>query len=136
MTMGEEASGNPEPVTGGIAASARRLVSAVFGLARTRLDLIGVELKEEKLRLVRLLGWLALGLALGFAALLVAVATLALALWRTAGFAGLLMLVGALAGATVAVFVIIRRRVAREPAAFAATAAEFRKDVQWLKRTE
>lgn len=122
-----------QPADGGLLASARRLGSSLLGLLHTRIELIGLELQEEKARVIDLLIWLTVALGLGLAAILVAIGVLALALWRSAGYAGLIGLVVALCAAAIGVFVYLRRRVLRGPGPFAATAAEFRKDLDSLR---
>lgn len=69
----------PEP-TSGLFASLRRLLATALEIAQVRLDLLGTELQQEKLRIFDALAWaalalllLGLGLLLG-AALLVALA--------------------------------------------------------------
>lgn len=118
---------------GGITASARRLGRSLLGLVRTRVELFAVELQEEKLRALDLLAWLTAAVALGVAAILLALGTLAFFLWQRAGYLGLIGLTVGVFGAAVAVFVFLRRKILRGPEPFAATIAEFRKDVSGLR---
>ncbi len=121
------------PKTGGWFASLRRIGESILALLRGRLELFTVELQEEKLRLVNLLIWLGVALALGTAGLLVGVAALAIWLWHAAGYAGLI----ALAAVTLAIAAIIvanlRRKIQTGPPPFAQTVAEFRKDGECLR---
>lgn len=119
---------------GGILASARRLGRSLLGLIQARVELFAVELQEEKLRAINLLGWLALAVALAIAGILVAVATVGLFLWRAAGYAGLAGLAVAALGSAALVFALVRRRLTQAPGPFAGTVEEFRKDMACLRR--
>lgn len=121
---------------GGIMSSARRLGASLLGLLRSRAELFAVELQEEKLRALSLLAWLTAAVALGVAAILLGVATLALFLWQQAGFAGLSGLTVAVLAAAIALFALVQRRIAEGPEPFAATVAEFRKDAACLRRND
>lgn len=123
-----------EPKAGGTMAQARSLAASLLGLARTRVELLATEWQEEKYRAIRLLVWLAIAGALIAAAVLLVVGTLALFLWQSAGYAGLVGLVLATLGAGAGILWWLRRSLRVEPAPFAATAAEFRKDVECLRR--
>lgn len=124
-----------EPTSdGGLPASFRRLGSSLLGLVRTRIELFAVELQEQKLQATGLLLWLAVAVALSVAAILLALGTLALFLWNTAGYPGLVGLSLLVAGAAAGVLLLIRRRILRAAPPFAATAAEFQKDLEHLRR--
>lgn len=111
-------------------ASLRRLADSGLGLARTRVELFAIELQEEKLRAINLAVWLCLALALGATGLLVTVGTLAWFLWQVAGYAGLIGLAVALLIAAAGILWRLRREIAHGPAPFAATVAEFQKDLE------
>lgn len=123
-----------ESSSGGIVASARRLGNSVLGLLRTRVELFAVELQEEKLRALDLVLWVALAVALVVAAILLSIGTLALFLWQRAGYAGLIGLAAGVLAAAGAVFLLLRRKIARGPEPFAATVGEFRKDMECLRQ--
>lgn len=120
--------------SGGLIASAKRLGQSFLGLLQTRIELLGVELQEEKVRALDLLAWLTAAIALAVAAILLAIGTLALFLWHQAGYAGLIGLTIAVGAAAVTMFVVMRRKLVRGPLPFEATTAEFRKDMEWLRR--
>lgn len=123
-----------EPSSAGLVASAQRMARSLLGLLQTRIELLAIELQEEKLRALDLLAWITAAIALAIAAILLAIGTLALFLWQRAGYAGLIGLTLAAFIAAVATFLVMRRRIARGPQPFSATTAEFRKDVEWLRR--
>lgn len=122
--------------SGGLFTSIRTWWTSLVGLLETRIELFAIEWQEEKLRTITMVIWAAVGAAFGIAALLVAVATLALFLWRTTGYAGLLVLAAALAAVSLFIFVRLRRRMERGPAPFAATVEELRKDAECLRRND
>lgn len=123
-----------ESNSGGLIASAKRLGHSFLGLLQSRVELLAVELQEEKVRALDLLAWLTVAISLTVAAILLAIGTLAWFLWRQAGYAGLIGLTAATAVAAVATFILMRRRLVRGPLPFSATTEEFRKDVEWLRR--
>lgn len=123
-----------EPSSAGLVASAQRMARSLLGLLQTRIELLAIELQEEKLRALDLLAWITAAIALAIAAILLAIGTLALFLWQRAGYAGLIGLTLAAFIAAVAMFLVMRRRIVRGPQPFSATTAEFRKDVEWLRR--
>lgn len=108
--------------------SLQRIARSLLGLVHTRVELFALELQEEKLRAVGLLVWCAVALALAVAGVLLAVGTLALFLWETAGYAGLVSLTVLVLAASAGLLWFVRRRILRGPLPFEATAAEFRKD--------
>jgi uncharacterized membrane protein YqjE len=119
---------------GGWLESLRRMGESVLALLRGRLELFGVELQEEKLRLLNLLLWMGVAAALIFAGGFVAVVALAFWLWTVAGYPGLIGLVAACLVAALCIIMGIRRKIRNGPAPFAQTVAEFRKDAEcWPK---
>jgi uncharacterized membrane protein YqjE len=116
--------------------SVHRLGNSLLGLIQTRAELFVVELQEEKLRAISLLLWLALGLSLAVAGLLIAAGILALYLWQIAGYTGLLGLAAGILLAAALIFWGIRHRILRGPQPFAETLGEFRKDAASLRRPE
>src|ERR1700761_1334674 len=106
----------------------RRIVSSVFAIVETRLELIGIELAQEKERLI---GVLFLGLAammLCMMALITLTVLVAIAFWDTYRWQSLVVIT--LAYVLVAVFCALRARsgLLDAPNVFDSTIAEFRKD--------
>jgi uncharacterized membrane protein YqjE len=106
----------------------RRIVSSVFAIFETRLELIGIELAEEKERLI---GVLFLGLAammLTMMALITLTVLIAIAFWDTYRWQSLAAIT--VAYALVAVLCAIRARAGliNAPNIFDSTLAEFKKD--------
>lgn len=125
-----------EPGAGGVSASLRRIGSSLAALLRARTELLGVELQEEKLRVLNLLVWAGIALALAAAGILLVVGILAFYLWQQFGYPGVIALAAVvLAGAWV-LLRILRRRLEQEPAPFATTIAEIGKDLECLRTRE
>src|SRR6478736_818286 len=114
----------------------RRIGESLQVLVRNRLELFSVEWQEEKLRLLRLLCWLALGLAIGGAGILVAIGGLAYWLWTTTGYLGVVGLVAACLIVAGIILWKLRQKLHAEAAPFTHTVAEFRKDGACLKNRD
>jgi uncharacterized membrane protein YqjE len=121
------------PITGGWFESLRRIGGSLSALLRSRFELFTVELQEEKLRLLNLLVWLGLALALATAGIFVAIIALAFWLWEVAGYAGLIGLAAVALAAALGILWTIRRKIQTGPAPFAQTVAELRKDGECLR---
>lgn len=106
----------------------RRLIGSVFSLLQTRLELIGIELAEEK---ERLLGVLFSGLAaMMFAtmALITLTVFIAVAFWETYRWQALAVLTILYAAAALACVLKARAGVRHAPLIFEGTLTEFEKD--------
>jgi uncharacterized membrane protein YqjE len=120
------------PSPPGLLALLRRVLDTGLGTIQNRVELIGIELQEEKLRLVELLLWSA---AVVFMAVLgVAVLTVAVAL-LVGESARPYVLIGAgvlyLAGAALAM-TRLRARFKNGPLPLSETASQLKKDREWL----
>ncbi|MFM0363755.1 phage holin family protein [Paraburkholderia sediminicola] len=106
----------------------RRIIGSVFGMLQTRLELVGIELAEEK---DRLLGVLFLGLAammLATMALIALTALVAIAFWDTYRWQALAGITVVYAVAGIACALKARSGLRNAPIVFEATLAEFEKD--------
>jgi uncharacterized membrane protein YqjE len=106
----------------------RRIFGSVFAIIQTRLELVGIELAEEK---DRLLGVLFLGLAammLATMALIALTALIAIAFWDTYRWQALASVTAVYAIAGIACALKARSSLRNAPAMFEATLAEFEKD--------
>ncbi|EEA01948.1 putative transmembrane protein [Burkholderia sp. H160] len=106
----------------------RRILSSVFAILQTRLELVGIELAEEK---DRLLGVLFLGLAammLASMALIALTALVAIAFWDTYRWQALAGITAFYAIAGLACALKARSSLRNAPMVFEATIAEFEKD--------
>ncbi|MBB5410678.1 MULTISPECIES: phage holin family protein [Paraburkholderia] len=106
----------------------RRILSSVFAILQTRLELVGIELAEEK---DRLLGVLFLGLAatmLATMALIALTALVAIAFWDTYRWQALAGITAVYAIAGLACALKARSGLRNAPMVFETTIAEFEKD--------
>lgn len=128
---------NPDPAEGaGPAGSARLIAIRVLQLLTTRVELLAVELQEERRWLVSVLLLLAVSLLAGLVGMLFLLGALVLALpadWRAAGAGGLGFI---LAAAGVGILLRLRRRLRDRPSPFSATVAELKRDREWIQHLE
>jgi uncharacterized membrane protein YqjE len=112
----------------GLLGSLRGLADGMVGSVHDRLQLLAIELEEEKDRLIQILVWLAAIAALGFLALIFASLVLVFVFWETARVAVVVGLAAAYIIGFVAVLMAFRRYLARQPKPFAATLNELQED--------
>src|SRR5690349_19749079 len=110
-----------DPGGSSLLGSLRNLADSVWGSAHDRLQLLGLELQEEKHRLIQVLIWLAAIVALGFLALIFASIALLVAFWETARLTVVICLAVGYCAGLVAAIVGFRRFLSRQPKPFAAT---------------
>lgn len=117
---------------GGLAASLRRLISTALELAQLRLELLGTELEQQKLRIASGLVWAAVAVVLFALALVLVVACVLIAFWDGYRFhaAGVMLLLCAGGGALA--WRHARARLATPPGAFALSAGELKRDLDTL----
>ncbi|MEZ5832857.1 MAG: phage holin family protein [Dongiaceae bacterium] len=119
--------------TDSIVRSGRRVLAILVSMARTRLNLLAVELMEEKSRIWLLLVLTALALIFASMALLMLSLLVVVAFWdehRLAAIGGLTFLYLA---ATVVTLLILRRKAKLGSALFAHTLGELSKDEDALE---
>jgi len=111
-----------------LSGTAGRLAALVSGTVRDRIELLGLELREDKIRLVQVLILACFGVVFALLALILGILTLLALLppdWRVAGM-------GVLAGACLVgalwVFAGLRRRLGGGLHPFAQTLEELKKD--------
>lgn len=112
----------------------RRILSSVYTLAQTRLELIGIELAEEKDRLIVVMF---LGLAtmmLAAMALITLTALVAIAFWDTYRWQALAGMTAIYAIAALVCAVKARSGLLHAPFVFEATLAEFEKDREMFRK--
>lgn len=123
------------PNPGGWLESLRRMGDSFLALVRGRFELFTVELQEEKLRLLNLLLWIGLAVALVFAGVFVTIVALAFWLWTVAGYLGLILLAVVCFAVAASIVAGIRKKIHAGSMPFAQTVAEFRKDAEcWPKK--
>ena len=127
-----ESSGEPETGRRRAGASLRSLATNVLGLIATHIELIGVELQEEKERIVEIAVLGAFALVMFAMVLLLVTLLIVAALWdsyRLQAMIGVALLYAFLGGWALAT---IRRKLDAHPNPFAATAEELAADRERL----
>ncbi len=128
--MAQEA-GAPRPP--GLADSLARLGRSALGVLRTRLELLGTELEEERIRFAGLvLAVAAIAFCLQMAVLLFVIFMVVL-LWETHRQATIVAFAAIFLVAGVAGILVLKQRLARRPKMFASSLGELVKDEERLK---
>lgn len=129
MVMDQTPPGRP-----GLVDSFRSLGEGLLASVQGRLELLSVELHEEKFRLIQIFFWISAALFSGMLAITFASLTLVYIFWETARIAVL----GGLAAFYVAAFAAIafgfKRYLARQPRPFAATMQELQEDRACIRK--
>lgn len=112
----------------GIIAALRTLGDSLVGSLQDRIELVSVELQEEKLRLIRTFIWITAAVFSAMLAITFASLTLVYLFWETARLAVLGGLTGFYTALVVTIIVALRRYLAHQPQPFAATVQELTED--------
>ena len=112
----------------GFLASFRVLGDSLFASMQNRVELVSLELQEEKFRLIQTFFWISAAMFASAMALTFASLTLVFLFWESARLGVLVGLTLLYAGAAVAITVAFRRYLARQPRPFAATIDELKED--------
>ncbi len=116
----------------GLLGSAGRIAATALETVRTRIELMGLELAEERARLIRVLLWGAIALLLLALGLLSGLVLLALSFWEQRLWVlGCLTLVLLLGGVLIVVGVLRDTRRRAHP--FQSSVAELAEDIRRLK---
>lgn len=118
----------PAAPSAGILHSVRQLADNLLATVEDRIELISVELQEEKHRLIQVFIWISAAIFAGVMAITFASITLVYLLWDSARIAALGGLTLLYTGAMVIIIVAFRRHLARQPKPFAATLSEIKVD--------
>lgn len=122
------------PPAEALSGPARRLAASLLALGRIRLELLALELEEEKERIAALVFWSVLSaLAAGFGLLLLLM-LVTVALWDSHRLAALGAACALFLGLAVWGWMQMRRRSAQGPSLFRASIAELREDAAGLQR--
>ncbi|MGF6599205.1 putative membrane protein YqjE [Paraburkholderia sp. GAS448] len=112
----------------------RRILSSVFAILQTRLELIGIELAEEKDRLLAVLFLGVAAMMLAMLALVALTALVAIAFWDTYRWQALAVITAVYALAAVFCGVKARNGLHHAPVVFEATLHEFEKDREMFRK--
>jgi uncharacterized membrane protein YqjE len=116
------------PAPAGFVDSLRALGDGLLASVESRLELVSIELQEEKFRLIQMFFWISAALFTGMLAILFISLTVVYLFWENARLAALGGLALLYTGAFVAIVILFRRFLARQPRPFAATLEELGKD--------
>lgn len=97
------------------------LGDSLLGAIQERVELVSVELQEEKYRMIRLIIWISAAVFAGVMTLAFATLTIVYLLWDTARLAALGGFTVLYGGALVWVIVMLRRQFTHQPKPFEAT---------------
>jgi uncharacterized membrane protein YqjE len=112
----------------GFIGSFRALGDSLLATVQDRLDLLAVELQEEKFRLIQTFIWISAAVFTGMMAMAFASLTLVYFFWESARLAVLGGLTVFYAGVLVVIIIAFRRFIARQPRPFLASRKEIEED--------
>ncbi len=123
---------DPAGASDGVLGSLRRLLDSGLSIGQNRLELLAVELQEEKLRLVQIFILVSAVVAFALMSLTMLSLTLVVIFWESSRLAvlGGLSLLYLLA--TAAAWRVLSKRLGRQSAPFSGSIAEMKKDKEWL----
>lgn len=124
----------PTDSSSGFLGSIRALGDGVLASIQNRIELLALEVQEEKLRLIQAYVWISAAMFTGVLALVFGSLTLVYAFWETARLAVLGGLTLLYTGATIAIILAFRRYLRRQPKPFAATLEELKEDRACIRR--
>jgi uncharacterized membrane protein YqjE len=117
----------------GLLGSLRGFVDGILGSVHDRLQLLSVELQEEKSRFIQILIWLVAVATLGFLAAIFSSLVLVLIFWETARLTVVIVLATVYVGGFIAVVMGFKRYLARQTKPFAATLGELQQDRECIR---
>jgi uncharacterized membrane protein YqjE len=123
----------PSTPSAGILDSVRTFADSLLATVQDRIELISVELQEEKLRLIQTFIWISAAIFTGLLAITFASITLVYLLWDSARLAALGGLTVLYTAAMITIIVLFKRYVARQPKPFAATLQEIKSDRTYIQ---
>jgi uncharacterized membrane protein YqjE len=118
----------PPSESSGLLGSLRSFADGLLGSLHSRIELLSLELQEEKFRLIQVFIWISAMVFLAILATVFASLVLVAMFWETARVTVMCSLAGAYLVGLIAVLVGFRRFLAQQPKPFAATLTELKKD--------
>lgn len=116
------------PGPSGLLGNLRGLADGLIGSAQDRLELLAVELHEEKFRLIQIFIWISGIVFLAMLAMVFISLAVVVLLWDTARMTAVAGLAVAYSAALLAAMLGFRRYLKTQPKPFAATLGELRED--------
>ncbi len=121
--------------TSGILSAASSLLEGVLASAQNRIQILSIEIQEEKIRLIQLLIWMGAITFSGMMALTFASLTVIYFFWENARLAALIGMTAFYAIGLGVLWWQLKRYLARQPKPFDATLAELEKDRECIRPT-
>ena len=118
----------PAPAPAGFLGSLQQLGDGLLAAVQSRVEMFSAELQEEKFRLIQSFVWISAAIFTGAMALAFASLTLVYALHENARLAALAGLTLLYTGALIAILILFRRHLARQPRPFDDTLRELAAD--------
>jgi uncharacterized membrane protein YqjE len=112
----------------GVLGSVRILADNLLSSVQDRVELVSVELQEEKQRLIQIFIWISAAIFTGMMAIAFASFTVVFLFWETARVAALVGVTLVYTAAAIAIVMTFRRVLARQPRPFAASLQELKND--------
>ena len=117
----------------GILGSLRRLLDTLLATAQNRVELIALELQEEKCRLVELFLWMSAVVALSMMSLAMVTLTIVVLFWNNGRLAALITLSALYLLATAGAYWGLNTRLRKGNLPFSGTVSELKKDRECLR---
>lgn len=114
--------------------SLRSFADGLLGSVHDRIELLSIELQEEKFRLIQVFIWISALVFLAILATVFASLVLVVLFWETARVTVVCSLAGGYLLALIAVLAGFRRFLAQQPKAFAETLQELKKDRECFQK--
>ena len=121
------------PGSSGLLGSLRGLADGLLGSAHDRLELLTIELHEEKYRLIQIIIWISSIVFLAALSLVFVSFALVVLLWETARMTVITTLAATYVIGLVVAVVGFRKYLKRQPKPFAGTLAELRSDRECIR---
>lgn len=121
------------PGSSGLLGNLRGFADGLIGSAHDRLELLAVELHEEKHRLIQIFIWISAIVFLAMLAMVFVSMVLVVLLWETSRVAVVCSLAGGYVVAFIVAVIGFRRYLKRQPKPFAATLSELREDRECIR---
>src|SRR5688572_32512659 len=122
-----------EPGSSGLLGSLRGFADGLLGSAQDRLELLSVELHEEKHRLIQIFIWISAIVFLAMVATVFTSLAIVVLLWETHRVLAICCLAAGYLVALIAVVLAFRSYLKRQPKPFAATINELRQDRECIR---
>jgi uncharacterized membrane protein YqjE len=126
---------NRTPASSGLLDALRKLGDSLIGTVHDRIELLSVEVQEEKFRLIRLFVAISAAIFAGIMAVTFASITVVYLFWESARIPVLVGLTLAYSGALAWILISLRNYLSRQPKPFAGTIQELKEDRECF-RTE